>query len=160
MSNCPCGSGKELDVCCDPYISGSSKAPTAVALMRARYTAYTQAKVDFILKTHDSKTRDEISKEDTKSWAESSTWEGLEVIKVVKGSEEDKEGIVEFKAFYKQNGVKHTHHEEAKFIKKRGAWYFEDCKMINKPVVRSGEKVGRNDPCPCGSGSKYKKCCG
>ncbi len=29
-----------------------------------------------------------------------------------------------------------------------------------KPVVRVGEKVGRNDPCPCGSGKKYKKCCG
>jgi len=27
-------------------------------------------------------------------------------------------------------------------------------------VVRSGAKVGRNDPCPCGSGKKYKKCCG
>jgi preprotein translocase subunit SecA len=26
--------------------------------------------------------------------------------------------------------------------------------------VRSGAKVGRNDPCPCGSGKKYKKCCG
>jgi len=29
-----------------------------------------------------------------------------------------------------------------------------------KPVTRSSEKVGRNDPCPCGSGKKYKKCCG
>jgi len=29
-----------------------------------------------------------------------------------------------------------------------------------KPVRRSGEKIGRNDPCPCGSGKKYKKCCG
>ncbi|MFZ3211933.1 MAG: preprotein translocase subunit SecA [Terriglobales bacterium] len=27
-------------------------------------------------------------------------------------------------------------------------------------VVRSGAKIGRNDPCPCGSGKKYKKCCG
>src|SRR6266496_2416070 len=27
-------------------------------------------------------------------------------------------------------------------------------------VVRSGQKIGRNDPCPCGSGKKYKKCCG
>jgi preprotein translocase subunit SecA len=27
-------------------------------------------------------------------------------------------------------------------------------------VVREGPKVGRNDPCPCGSGKKYKKCCG
>ena len=29
-----------------------------------------------------------------------------------------------------------------------------------KPVVRSSKKVGRNDSCPCGSGKKYKKCCG
>jgi preprotein translocase subunit SecA len=29
-----------------------------------------------------------------------------------------------------------------------------------KTVVRTGQKVGRNDPCPCGSGKKYKKCCG
>ena len=28
-----------------------------------------------------------------------------------------------------------------------------------KPVRREGKKVGRNDPCPCGSGKKYKKCC-
>lgn len=30
----------------------------------------------------------------------------------------------------------------------------------SKPQTRAGEKVGRNDPCPCGSGKKYKKCCG
>ena len=29
-----------------------------------------------------------------------------------------------------------------------------------KPVTNSSAKVGRNDPCPCGSGKKYKKCCG
>jgi preprotein translocase subunit SecA len=33
-------------------------------------------------------------------------------------------------------------------------------KPINKPIVNKGAKVGRNDPCPCGSGKKYKKCCG
>jgi len=32
--------------------------------------------------------------------------------------------------------------------------------MQVQQVVRSGAKVGRNDPCPCGSGKKYKKCCG
>ncbi|MBQ7940511.1 MAG: SEC-C domain-containing protein [Clostridia bacterium] len=32
--------------------------------------------------------------------------------------------------------------------------------MPNRPVVNKGPKVGRNDPCPCGSGKKYKKCCG
>ena len=29
-----------------------------------------------------------------------------------------------------------------------------------KPVTKDGKKVGRNDPCPCGSGKKYKNCCG
>jgi preprotein translocase subunit SecA len=29
-----------------------------------------------------------------------------------------------------------------------------------QPMKREGEKIGRNDPCPCGSGKKYKKCCG
>ena len=39
-------------------------------------------------------------------------------------------------------------------------WYWQA--IINKPqtIRREGEKVGRNDPCPCGSGKKYKACCG
>ncbi len=39
-------------------------------------------------------------------------------------------------------------------------WYWQA--IINKPqtVRREGEKVGRNDPCPCGSSKKYKACCG
>ncbi|MGA3212013.1 MAG: SEC-C metal-binding domain-containing protein, partial [Terriglobales bacterium] len=32
--------------------------------------------------------------------------------------------------------------------------------QIVQQVVRGSAKVGRNDPCPCGSGKKYKKCCG
>jgi preprotein translocase subunit SecA len=31
---------------------------------------------------------------------------------------------------------------------------------VSRPKVRAAEKVGRNDPCPCGSGKKYKRCCG
>jgi preprotein translocase subunit SecA len=31
--------------------------------------------------------------------------------------------------------------------------------MPSLPLVRQGAKVGRNDPCPCGSGKKHKKCC-
>ena len=30
----------------------------------------------------------------------------------------------------------------------------------NSTTVVKGKKIGRNDPCPCGSGKKYKKCCG
>ena len=30
----------------------------------------------------------------------------------------------------------------------------------NQPETRSAPKIGRNDPCPCGSGKKFKQCCG
>ena len=33
-------------------------------------------------------------------------------------------------------------------------------RMVNPPKPLTSSKVGRNDPCPCGSGKKYKKCCG
>jgi uncharacterized protein YecA (UPF0149 family) len=33
-------------------------------------------------------------------------------------------------------------------------------KNAGKTVVKDAASVGRNDPCPCGSGKKYKKCCG
>jgi hypothetical protein len=43
-------------------------------------------------------------------------------------------------------------------------WAEEDAEMLlddepPQPVIRSSPKIGRNDPCPCGSGKKYKKCC-
>jgi preprotein translocase subunit SecA len=39
---------------------------------------------------------------------------------------------------------------------------FSHGNAVEKPetIRREGKKVGRNDPCPCGSGKKYKKCCG
>ena len=42
----------------------------------------------------------------------------------------------------------------------RRAWPAPAMYQPVQQVVRSGAKVGRNDPCPCGSGKKYKKCCG
>ena len=42
-----------------------------------------------------------------------------------------------------------------------GLWYFVDgAPGRQEPFVRDDAKVGRNDPCPCGSGKKFKKCCG
>ena len=47
--------------------------------------------------------------------------------------------------------------EEKKMVLGRGKGSEEKAKT---PVRRTQKKVGRNDPCPCGSGKKYKKCCG
>ena len=48
---CPCGSGKPLSACCGPYLEGKEDPPTPEALMRSRYTAYTQGNLDYIEKT-------------------------------------------------------------------------------------------------------------
>ncbi|MCX5675319.1 MAG: SEC-C metal-binding domain-containing protein [Planctomycetota bacterium] len=42
----------------------------------------------------------------------------------------------------------------------RKAQMADEGEEVVKTIVRAGPKVGRNDPCPCGSGKKYKKCCG
>ncbi len=42
----------------------------------------------------------------------------------------------------------------------RGDMPKESKEVTHTPVVNNGPKVGRNDPCPCGSGKKYKNCCG
>ena len=45
-------------------------------------------------------------------------------------------------------------------VKKEGEWVYHSGSLIPTTIVRDGAKVGRNDPCPCGSGLKYKRCCG
>ena len=64
-------------------------------------------------------------------------------------------------AHYASNGEKVDHNEHSYFKKIDGEWKFIDGKIENlDPYVREEPKIGRNDPCPCGSGKKYKKCCG
>jgi len=68
---------------------------------------------------------------------------------------------VEFIAFFRENDSLKKHHELASFKKIEGEWYFEDGKKISvKQVKRAEPKLGRNDPCHCGSGKKFKKCHG
>ena len=70
-------------------------------------------------------------------------------------------GKVEFRATYRRDGERMVHHEIAEFRKAGDIWYFTDGKLVGPgQYTRETPKVGRNEPCPCGSGKKYKKCCG
>jgi SEC-C motif domain protein len=160
MTNCPCGSDKPFSECCEPFLNGTSNAPTAEALMRARYSAYVTANIDFIERTIHSSGRADFNRESARKWAEQSQWHGLEVLNVIGGKEEDVEGSVEFIATYSQKDESVKHHEVATFRKEDEIWTFADSHMVNQPFRRDQPKIGRNDPCPCGSGKKYKKCCG
>jgi len=51
-------------------------------------------------------------------------------------------------------------HEEIAMPPDQSGGKLPQAKSGLAPITRNGKKVGRNDPCPCGSGKKYKQCCG
>lgn len=159
MNFCPCGSGVAYAGCCEPIISGARPAETAEQLMRARYSAYVGVKMDFILESTHPDHREGYDHAGAKQWAENSDWLGLEIVSTLKGGNDDSIGEVEFIARFKEKGLDREHHENALFRRENGVWYFTEGKMV-KPKPMVSNKVGRNDPCNCGSGLKYKKCCG
>lgn len=159
MKACHCGSGNQFEKCCEPFLLKKETPPTAEATMRARYSAYVTGNIDFIKETHHSKTRDEFDEKSTKDWAEQSKWLGLRIKNTQDGQASDESGVVEFIAEYEYKDEIKAHHEISEFKKVDGSWYFYDGKTFGESVEREGPKVGRNDPCPCGSGKKYKKCC-
>ena len=159
-NSCPCGYEIEFEQCCGPLIKGQRHAPTAEALMRSRYTAYTVNNMDYIETTHDPLTCGDFDREGAEKWAKESEWLGLEIKSVKAGGELDQKGSVEFVARYKTDGQEQAHHEVSQFRKLKDRWLFVDGRVIRDPVVRLEPKIGRNDPCHCGSGVKFKKCHG
>ncbi len=160
MALCPCGSGHDYQHCCGPIIEGAQLAPTAEKLMCARYSAYVTGAIDFIISSHDPKTRETVSEEATRQWSQSAKWLGLDIKESQKGGPKDQEGQVEFVASFEIEGKRVDHHEKAQFRREGERWYFVDGQIITGTYRRPSPKVGRNDPCPCGSGKKYKFCCG
>jgi SEC-C motif-containing protein len=161
MPSCPCSSGKEIEHCCGPYLEGDVNAPTAEALMRSRYTAFATGNVEYIFNTIHPDHREEFDEGGIGDWSRNSEWHGLEIRNTTGGDENDTEGTVEFIARYTHEGSAREHHEVAVFRKKDDRWYFVDGSIVpHEPFVRAEPKIGRNDPCPCGSGKKLKKCCG
>lgn len=147
---CPCCSTKLFSGCCGPVIQDQSRAKTAEQLMRSRYTAFTQANNEYLMNSWAMETRpQEISTED-----DAIQWLGLEVLECENGSANDREGFVRFTARFLSSGHLCCLHESSHFIKEDGLWYYLDGETQSDRA-----KVGRNAPCPCGSGKKFKRCC-
>ncbi|MEI8242217.1 MAG: YchJ family protein [bacterium] len=161
MSDCPCCSGRAYEQCCEPLLLGQARATTAEALMRSRYTAYTLAEIDYVFKTSGPRVRKEFDAESSRKWAQSAEWKGFEIQRSEGGSAQDDEAVIEFVARYQVEKADFQHHEIARFGRVDGEWRFMDGKIVNPPPERrEAPKLGRNDPCACGSGRKFKKCCG
>jgi len=173
--SCACGNSVDFKECCEPFLTGKKLPETAEKLMRSRYTAFTVADMNYIKNTLAPEGRGDFDVAETKKWAEQAKWKKLVILSTKKGTDADTEGEVEFSAFYEHEGDDLQHHEVAQFRKeKNGQWLFIDGDAHTHPadedleiahatpqtVVRQNEKIGRNDPCSCGSGKKFKKCCG
>ena len=146
---CPCGSQKSYGQCCAPLHAREYTAATAEALMRSRYSAYVLKNTDYLAATWHPSTRPTVL--DLAS--DGTAWQRLAILATQHGGADDDTGTVEFAAFFSGGQL----HERSRFVKQEGRWFYLDGEIL-PPLVQA--KVGRNDPCPCGSGKKFKKCCG
>lgn len=120
-STCPCGGNGTYAECCGRYLDGGEITPSAEALMRSRYTAYTRQNASYLLASWHRSTRpaslDLTHDVPTK-------WLGLEV---KRHEQQDREhAIVEFVARYKVNGRAHRLHETSRFVREDGRWFYVD----------------------------------
>ena len=127
-TTCPCCSGKPYIGCCAPLINGNKRALTPEALLRSRYTAYTQANIDYIEKTMRGSAAKTFDKQEAEAWARSLQWEKLEVIDAPAVKPGKTRGLVKFTAHYKTKNNPQTLEETSEFRLKKGRWYYTNSK--------------------------------
>ncbi|WON78577.1 YchJ family protein [Serratia sp. UGAL515B_01] len=152
MTNlCPCGSRLSYIKCCQPYITGIEHALSPGILMRSRYTAYVKQDVDYLISTWHPDCNAEGWRDGIIGSFSNTEWLGLKVLEETAGDSCD-EGFVEFIAHFNDEDTKNkVMHERSRFLRIEQRWYYID---------GTRPQTGRNALCPCGSGKKYKKCCG
>ncbi|GAA2022041.1 YchJ family protein [Agromyces tropicus] len=116
---CPCTSGSTFAECCGPILSGAP-APTAVQLMRSRYTAFVVGAAPYLLATWHPSTRPDRLDLDP-----SIRWRSLEIVRTERGGPLDREGLVEFAARYAADGERGVQRETSRFLRE-DRWRYVD----------------------------------
>jgi len=124
QNQCSCGWGLSYPDCCEPIISGKKDAETAEQLMRSRYTAFTQANADYLMRSRSVKTRPIKERKSIEKWAKSVCWMGLTILQTQEGEATDETGLVEFKAIYLENSKLEQIHEKSHFEREDGKWVY------------------------------------
>jgi SEC-C motif domain protein len=115
---CPCGLGQPYDECCGPAHRGKAPA-TAEALMRSRYAAFVRDDAGYVLSSWHPSNRPTGVEPDPEL-----RWVGLEIIETVGGGMFDAEGIVEFRAHYRDRGKHGDMRERSRFVRHDGSWVY------------------------------------
>jgi SEC-C motif domain protein len=156
-SPCPCGSGRTFGECCGPLLREERAATDAAELMRSRFTAHAVGDYRHLHRTYLETARKPYVEE--KADGPTPTWTRLVIHAHEPGPKPDT-SFVEFSAYYKDGDAERALQEKSEFHRINGVWYYTKSVRVGPPPVKAAPKVGRNDPCPCGSGKKYKQCCG
>ncbi len=123
--------------------------------MRSRFSAYALGLWQYLYDTgpQTGSAAEEIHA--MADWCADKTWLALKILRTRAGGPADSQGEVEFAAFYRNNsnGKLEQHHEHSQFEKRDGLWRF----IAGQGLAELA--IGRNEPCPCGSGKKFKRCC-
>ena len=143
--SCICGSQGTFDECCGSIINNERKANSEEELMRSRYSAYVRGDGRYLVLSTKKENQYEDDALLIEGFSSRVDWLKLDVLHV-------EQNIVEFKAYYKEGENIKVLHEKSNFIQEDGVWLYVDGELYNS-------KVERNEPCPCGSGKKFKKCC-
>ncbi len=155
MKLCPCGSIYAFDECCGPIIDGTP-APTAESLMRSRYTAFAIRMLDHVERTHAPEVYDDFNRAEAERLAEECEWHSLEIHKA---TETGDIAEIEFVMRFRREEQNITQAASSRFRRDNGQWLYVSSNLTPQ-ITQRVMKVGRNDPCPCNSGKKAKKCCG
>ncbi|WBU38780.1 YchJ family protein [Homoserinibacter sp. YIM 151385] len=119
-SPCPCGSGDPSASCCGPILEGAP-APTAERLMRSRFTAFALGDRAHLLRSWHPATRPAELELDA-----ATRWRRLQIVDAVGGGEGDAEGVVEFRASYRDGEGAGLLHERSRFARHEGRWVYLD----------------------------------
>ncbi|KPN71688.1 preprotein translocase subunit SecA [Neisseria sp. 83E34] len=150
VSLCPCQSGLFYADCCAPLHQGKHSATDAETLMRSRYAAYVLQQIDYIVSTTVPAQQALLNRADINAWSRSAEWLGLTVLQH-RPKAGKHHAQVEFEARFSEQGETHIHRELSAFVSIDGTWYFID-PTVPLPSMKT--------PCFCGSGKKFKQCCG
>lgn len=124
VTPCPCSPEQNLAACCGRYHAGE-KAPTAVALMRSRYSAFALGLTDYIRDTTHPAQQESLDMDEIAAWSKTSHWLGLEVHQHGPLKAQPPQHFVEFTAHWQDvDGQLQQHHERSVFVRTKGRWYF------------------------------------
>ncbi len=150
---CPCGSNETFDQCCNPYIQHKKLPETSEQLMRSRYSAYATQHFPYVLATYVKAQRSQLTLAELSADADSQKWVGLTVHEV---DSSFSPASVRFTAKYIVDNDLYELSEYSRFTFEDGAIRYQDGDILSHRKIAT---LKRNDPCPCLSGKKFKKCC-